>query len=177
MAQMGETLHDYTCYRGEGMSVWAFFRFQLFEWLLTTVKSFIGFFGKMLFELPYKQYWIYYTLFFLGLLLFVSVLIRRRPCWRDGLLMGAMTASVAITVALHFWQSYARDYQPQGRYIISAALLVGYFIAYGMDKTRLSLTGSGERKTATLYPAAALAILWLLLFVWAWFGTMRQMLP
>ncbi len=86
-----------------------------------------------------------------------------------------MLLSSAITVCLHFWQSYARDYQPQGRYIITLILPLAYMFSYGSDKTVLSFRDPKLGRETELNPAAALTVLWLALFVWAALGTTRNM--
>ena len=48
--------------------------------------------------------------------------------------------------------------------------------AYGMDNTELFVRGRGE-ENVRLYPAAMFTALWLLLFAWAFFGTMTKMIP
>ena len=173
---MGYKMYQYVCPRRDGYSMLEFFRMKDYEWFWMSAKSFVGVFSSMTIYLPSALYGIYSAVFVCGVLLAVSVMVRRRPCRRDGLLMIMMAGSVIINIALHFWQSYARDYQPQGRYVISTVLLLGYLIAYGMDNTSLSLRESGEKKAVALHPAAALTLVWLLLFAWACIGTMSKML-
>jgi hypothetical protein len=98
-------------------------------------------------------------------------------CRRYGLLMLVMLVSGGINFALHFWQSYARDYQAQGRYIITLILPLAFMLAYGMDKTSLAVQEPRPGKAAELNPAAILTVLWLILFAWAAIGTMSKMLP
>ena len=93
------------------------------------------------------------------------------------LLMLVMLVSGGINFALHFWQSYARDYQAQGRYIITLILPLAFMLAYGLDKTTVAVQNPRPGKATELNPAAVLAVLWLALFVWATLGTMSKMLP
>lgn len=173
---LGYVSIDFLSYRNEGMSIMQFLQFRNREWIQMTAKSFVGVFGYMIHYLPSEQYGIYGTMIGLGILLCLAVLLHRKPGRRDGLLFLLMLFSTGITIALHFWQSYARDYQPQGRYVISMGMLFGFAIAYGMDKTRLSvLKPDGENEV--LHPAAVFTVVWLLLFVWACLGTMTKMLP
>lgn len=177
MQAQGHALYDYACYRGQGMSISQFLRFRDCEWFRISVMSFIGVFGYMIFYLPSAQYGVTCSLFLFGLLGFLAVRRRGRPCRRDGLLMIVMAASVGINIALHFWQSFARDYQPQGRYIITAILPLAYMLAYGVDRTSVTVPSPNFGKSAALRPAAVLTLVWLALFAWACLGTMTKMLP
>jgi len=174
---MGYVLQPYVDYRREGLSVSEFLRFNHYEWLLLTTASFVGLFGNMVLTLPMAAYGVYGAVFTLGVLLYLVLFVRRRPCRRDRLLMLVMTVSVGINVALHFWQSYPRDFQPQGRYIISAIVPLAYMIGYGMDSIALPAPRMKKEGTARLEPAYALAVVWLALFAWACLGTMTKMLP
>lgn len=173
---LGYKLFTYVCYRRDGLSMLEFFRVKNYEWLRMTVQSFVGVFSNMTLFLPELLYGVYYAIFAFGILRMVAVLLRRKPCRRDGLLMLVMAVSVGINIALHFWQSYARDYQPQGRYVITIILPLAFMLAYGADKTTVTVRDAKPGKTAVLNPAAALIVLWLTLFVWAAFGTMIRMI-
>ena len=176
LRSQGYVLYDYNCLRSEGLSIIQFLRLRRFEWITATVKSFIGTFGYMSIRLPRTQYGLYFAAIGLGILLFLAVLTHRRPDRRDHLILCYMLLASAVTVALHFWQSYARDYQPQGRYIISTTPFIGFMIAYGMDKTTLTVRRPGEGESAALHPAAAFTLIWLALFAWACLWTMTKML-
>ncbi len=171
----GYVLYDYVIYRNEGMSAIQFLQFRDREWIRITAESFVGVFGYMIYYLPMAQYGIYGVVIGLGILLCLAVLFHRKPSRRDGLLFLTMLLSTGINIALHFWHSYVRDYQPQGRYIISAAILLGFMIAYGMDKTTLSVQKQ-DGEDVVLNPAAAFTLVWLLLFAWACIGTMTRMI-
>ena len=173
---LGYNLFQYKCYRREGLSIPAFLRLRNCEWLRMTAQSFVGTFGNMSLYLPMFLYGIYFTIFVFGLLRFLAVLIHRRLSRRDGLLMLVMLVSGGINVVLHFWQSYARDYQPQGRYIITVILPLAFMLAYGSDKTDLTVRDPKPGKAAILNPAAMITVLWLLLLAWAACGTMSRML-
>lgn len=177
MQEQGYVLYKYICYRDEGLSIMQFLRLTNYEWLRMTVESFIGVFGYMLIYLPKIQYGIYYTVFFGAIILFFIILLHQKVVRRDKLLMLMMLFSSIITVFLHFWQSYARDYQPQGRYIITLILPLAFMLAYGVDKTTVTVQNARPGKSAELNPAAALTVLWLVLFAWAALGTMSKMLP
>ncbi|MBQ6609057.1 MAG: hypothetical protein IJH70_01325 [Oscillospiraceae bacterium] len=176
MREQGFALQEYICYRDEGMSAAQFLRFKGFEWLRMNAESFIGVFGYMLIYLPKLQYGIYYTFLGFAVILFFAVLSRQKTERRDNMLMLMMLLSAIITVVLHFWQSYARDYQPQGRYVITLIIPLAYMMVYGLDKTVLAVRDPKPGKAAELNPAAVLTVLWLVLFAWAACGTMSRML-
>ncbi|MCR5576084.1 MAG: DUF2142 domain-containing protein, partial [Oscillospiraceae bacterium] len=176
MEALGYRLHMYRSARAEGLSLAAFFRAGDHWFLRLTGWSFIGVFGYLDILLPMACYRIYYAVFVLGLLLFLLALPSRRLSRCDALLALLVSASV-ITFALHVWQSYSRDYQPQGRYVITLMFLLGYIVAYGLDNIMPSSRKRGAEADAICCPAAALTVLWLLLFAWACFGTMTKMLP
>ena len=177
MQEQGYVLYRYICYRDEGLSIMQFLRLTNYEWLRMTVESFIGVFGYMLIYLPKIQYGIYYTAFLGAIILFFVILLHQEVVRRDKLLMFMMLFSSIITVSLHFWQSYTRDYQPQGRYIITLIIPLAYMMTYGVDKTTVAVQNSRPGKSSELNPAAILTVLWLILFAWAAIGTMSKMLP
>ena len=80
-----------------------------------------------------------------------------------------MLLASRLTVLLHFWQSYARDLQPQGRYVITLVLPLGFMMAYGLDKLPM-------RVSDKFHPAVLLTAGWLGLFARAALGTMSRML-
>lgn len=177
MREQGYVLFDYHNYRDQGMSIMGFFRFQDYEWIRITMRSFVGTFGYMSIYLPQIRYGIYYAVFGFGTLLFCATALRRRMNRRDWLLTLTMLLSSAITILLSFWQSYARDYQPQGRYIITVVLLLAFMTSYGMDKTELLIAETGEKKRIHLHPAWMITGIWLLLFIQSFFDTMMKMIP
>ena len=170
LREQGYKLYPYTCFREEGKSVIEFLRFHNHEWLRWTAESFVGRFGNMIYYLPHIQYSVYYMVFVTGVLQCFFVLMRSKPSFRNALLMLMILVSSGITLLLHFWQSYTRDYQPQGRYIITVVLLISFATAYGFDQM-VVFRAPGEDRMQ-LDPATVLTLVWLLLFVWAWFGTM-----
>lgn len=159
----GAELVDYVNLREQGFSLPGFLLRNGGEFFWMTARSFVGTFGHMIFYLPLVRYGIYYTLIAEGVVLSVVEWLRRRPERSGRLLMRVMLCGSGITLALHTWASYARDYQPQGRYVITVMLLLGYAMAFGVDRT--------ERRLAV-----PLAATWLLLFAMSCVDTMSQML-
>ena len=170
MEALGYRLFNYVRYRDEGVSIPAFLLMNRFWWLRMTLMSFVGVFGYMNIMLPSVLYFLYALVIAGGMVLFAVSLSRQRLARRDRLMMLLLLSTSVITFLLHFWQSYARDLQPQGRYIITLVLPLGYMLAYGLDKFP-------KRINARLYLAPVLTCVWLALFVWAALGTMTKMLP
>lgn len=175
--EMGYNLFPFVDFRREGLSIPAFLRLRDYEWLRITARSFVGTFSNLSLFLPMILYGIYFSIFVFGFLHFLTVLLHGRSSMRDRLLMLVMLISVGINFALHFWQSYTRDYQAQGRYIITLIIPFAYMLAYGLDKTTVAVQNPRPGKAAELNPAAVFTVLWLALFVWAALGTMTKMLP
>ena len=167
---MGFELAEMPSMRDEGYSPWGFFLYADYYWIRLTAMSFVGVFGGMDIVMPKLLYDAYYYPVALGIVLYLVAVVRHRPCARDRLLVLAMLLAVCITFGLHFWTSYTRDFQPQGRYVISMALLLGYMVAYGLENLSETLARRG------LHPAVAFSALWIALFVISATTTMSRML-
>ena len=176
MQEQGYDLFSFIRYRDEGLSVAQFLRINEYAWLWMTAESFIGVFGHMVIYLPKIQYGIYYAVLGGAFILFFAVLFRQKTLRRDRLLMLLMLLSGIMTLCLHFLHSYTRDFQPQGRYVITLILPFAYMLAYGADKTTVIVRNPKPGKAADLNPAAALIVLWFALFIWAALGTMARMI-
>ena len=171
----GKRLADFVNYQRDGMSVWQFLRFRDWEWLRMTTRSFVGVFGYMTIYLPPYQYGLYYAIYAAGILLFCMIRLRRERCVRKDRLFLMMMVSAGICFFLHFWASYARDYQPQGRYVITFAIPLSFMLADALDHANMQLKQKNG-KNVQLKPEAAIAAIWILLFVRVFFETMMKML-
>ena len=169
LLKLGYRLFDYQSVRNRGESVWSFFCTNGFEWLVLTVKSFIGVFGYMNIHLPGYGYIAYFAIIGFGFLTYFITLSHRSPDTQEKLFLLMIILSGVITFLLHFWHSYARDFQPQGRYIISLVLIMSYLISYGMDKTSLKIKN-------VLSSSSVFTMIWLILFSWVAVTTMSKML-
>ena len=169
MRALGYRLYDYRSAREAGLSVAEYMRQRGREWLVVTAMSFVGLFSYMDLTLPVLEYAIHLAVLAALIAPFFAAIKRAGLSRRDRLLLGAMLVSSAITVGLHFWQSYARDFEPQGRYIITLILPLGFMAACGLDRLPAKERASGG------VAAAVGAGLWLMLFGWAFFGTMTRM--
>ncbi|MBQ9009669.1 MAG: glycosyltransferase family 39 protein [Clostridia bacterium] len=176
MREQGYLLYDYVRYRDTGRSIMDFLRLRDGEFLRMTGQSFIGVFGYMVFYLSGETYGVYGTVIGFGVLIYVMVLLHDRPNRLHKLLILMMLISGVIVFALHIWSSYARDYQPQGRYVITIALILGYMISYGLDRTTIMIQKGEPGQDTKLYLASILTVGWTVLFAWSACSTMSKML-
>lgn len=182
LAEQGFEIHPYISARDDGLSVLDFIGQQGSFWLKTSVESFVGMFGYMDIVLPTGVYLVYFAIFLTGIALFARAFARHEIDDREKLLFAMMLVASVITFFLSFWQSYARDFQPQGRYIITIALLLGFLLACGVDRMTFGFppaAAHASESTLRAYanPANALTLTWLALFAFAAAGTMTRMLP
>ena len=77
---------------------------------------------------------------------------------------------------LHFWQSYTRDFQPQGRYVLTLIIPLAYLFSAGTDKLILPVFPSKEKKSDVMNPAVILTGTWLMMFAAVAVGTMSKMI-
>ncbi len=171
------SLHQFANYREAGMSVAEFLQFKNWEWIRMTWQSTFGLFRGMDLYMPPERYGVYGTLTGLGLLLSVGAALHSRPEPRARLQIRMMLLSSVITLFLHFSYSYAFDYQPQGRYIITALLPVFFLSAWAFDKTDLRFRDAGRKPGWFPAPTGIASFLWVGLFVLTFFDTMLQMVP
>ena len=193
MSAQGFELHEPLSLRAQGYSFAEFLAYKNGSFALLTMWSFVGLFGYMDLVLPGWLYDAYAVLIGAGLVFGAVAAIRVRLARSargasdanrtgQGLLLLAMLISCVITVALHAWTSYARDFQPQGRYVITLILLVAYVIVYGLDSIGAFAPAPRGRhakaeQTGPAWPALALAAIWIVLFVVSAATGMARMLP
>ena len=138
-----------------------------------TVQSFIGKFGFMNIGMPLPIYILYIIFFLFGITLYFikrhqskSDFIHKSPSFF--LLGGSL-----INIALFFIQSYYRDYQPQGRYIITVILLLAYIIASGIDNKSETPSVSNKKK---LNPGMLLSLIWCVMFACSFATTLIRII-
>lgn len=102
------------------------------DWVLSTAKSFIGKFGYMTIELPNVVYFVYGILLFIGIGFAIFFVVCKRRGNR--LLIVTLVATSIIPVLISVYGSYTKDYQPQGRYIISALPSIVCASAFGYEE-------------------------------------------
>ena len=180
-AQGVEIFHYKTPSKWENASFWNFITYEDFHWIRTTQKSFIGIFGFMNVLMKQEMYYIYYALFGVGILLYISVTLRCRKTKEHRMFFYILLISSVITLGLSLYQSYFRDYQAQGRYIISAVILFAYMMAYSSDMLEVSLDGAIDVQEKRGWAPSkvrvdiAFSVIWVALFFKAFLGTISKM--
>ena len=177
LAALGYELHQYQSMAGSGYSVPAFLLYRNGEFFRLTAKSFFGVFGNMAFLMWGWLYKGYYAIAVLSIGLYAARLVRNRPPLRERLLLLSMLLASLISGILHFWASYTRDYQPQGRYVIAASLLLGFLLVSGLEHAELRLKTNKTREIRrAAWLSVAFGVLWVCMFVLACLTGMTQML-
>jgi hypothetical protein len=120
-------------------------------WLLFTIQSFIGMFGYAVFHLPSPMYWVYSIGVLLLLALMLVRVIRDRRFPKK--LFFCLVICIVVPVFLSMHYSYYTDYQPQGRYIMSALIPLMLFCTYGVDGIVCRI-GKKRPAAAPVLPAA-----------------------
>ncbi len=169
----------YTPCDKENNSFLKFFMDSDYIWLRFTQRSFIGLFGYMNLHLSQGIYDFYYACFAIGILCFLAVAIKCTKTKEDKTLFLILFLSSMITIGLSLYQSYFRDYQPQGRYIISVAILLSYMTAYSSDRIHVNLLPQKDEAVrgnhTVLNTDMVFGILWILMFFRVFFETFPRM--
>ena len=157
----------------QGMNLIEFFLIADCYFIRLTLLSCVGVFGNMDILMPWWLYNTYFAYIIARLLFYPLAHTRHRPSAVQLRLTYTMLLSVVISFALHAWQSYARDFEPQGRYVIEVALFVGYLISYGTDvvlapfgealHARLHSTAKSSMVRHVAQPAIILSSVWIAL--------------
>jgi len=185
MRDEGETLFEYNNQFQRELTFAEFAQYRDWEWFVMSFRSVIGVFAYMDLYLPMPRYGLYYFFFLLALIAGTAVFFRRRPEKKESLFFWTSLLSSVFTIAFSFLHSYYRDYQPQGRYIITLTLFLGYLLACLLDRTEILAESRSPGKKdqlseagivrKSLHPAAAFIAFWILLFVRSWLDTMIYM--
>lgn len=126
-------------------------------WIKYTLKSYIACFGYMtIWTKPYV-YKIYYFIILVGVISFIFSL-RKNLRARKHFLLYIMLLTIVIPIILSLYNSYATDYQPQGRYIMSGLPALMLFVTGGYDYI------DKKQTKENLIPIIILLI-WILLFI------------
>lgn len=160
MRAKGAQLYDYH----PGCTRFGSFREFIREWVSFSLKSLIGGFGHMLIYLSRLQYAIYIVpVALLELWVMIKAHLDKDKSILEIRLQRLLFIGGMVVILMSIYASWFRDYQPQGRYIITAALPLSFAIAYGMDRY------AGRTAKAGFITA------WTGMFLWAFFGTMTSM--
>lgn len=120
------------------------------RWMQTTKESFIGVFGGMTICLDGSFYDLYELAFWFCVLLFA--LYRHRTVKKiNTYFLFAMYFELAFPIVFSIYNSYMRDYQPQGRYVISILPVICILVSVGVDEWSKSV----ENKYALSKPFAS----------------------
>ena len=173
----GSSLYDFVNSREQGISFSQFFSTKDYEWLRMTTRSAIGVFGYMDIYLSTAQYTRYYFCILLALTIFVILRVVKHKDIESILTTLYLVFSSVLTIGLSLYQSYCRDYQPQGRYIITVILFVAYAFSYAADNLTVTVEHSTCEKNLS-FPLHTFAIIvWLILFIQAWYEAIMIMTP
>ena len=138
------------------------------SWLKFTLKSSISGLGYLEYWLPSMVYRVVFAVLAVG---WISSIVpnNKAPLLSGGkfssdyvrrLLVVALVLSAIAPLLFSAYRSWATDYQPQGRYIISAWIPLLIFFAAGVER----LTGTLHRRSSTrwlaigLWPAASIVL-------------------
>lgn len=115
-----------------GVSVW----FMLFDmgWIRTSAQSFFGVLGKMSVFLPGWTYAVFFGVLTAGCAFGMRIkkFFYAPVKWKA--FAAALAAGLAGTVAMSVYYSYTQDFQPQGRYLLQAAVPVMCLFCFGTDR-------------------------------------------
>lgn len=150
-------------------------------WLEHTIDSFIGIFGYMNVRVHYFIYTYYKFIFWFALVGIISIIYlkfvhhsyNKEGQFLDRLLFICFLFGGILVFGLSIYNSYANDYQPQGRYIIGCLLPLAYFIAKGFE----AISSIVLRVTNKIYftsVVAAISILNILIIVYIYISTILE---
>ncbi len=145
------------------------------KWILMTLCSLVGVFDYMTLYMDNYAYVLYYGFLGLGAILGFVFFLRRR---KNALLPVSLILSALIPIGLSVYRSYFSDFQPQGRYIISALPALAIFTVWGYERLTDIISKAVPSRRAGRQDAVPvsgrgklpliLAGLWLLLFLFAY---------
>ena len=104
------------------------------NWIKSTLKSFIAMFGQMSVELPGPIYLYFYALIGISTVsFFASPVINKSVRTKTNLMLAISSVSIILfATGLSYYYSQS-DYQPQGRYVLTAIIPVCYIITSGIS--------------------------------------------
>ncbi len=177
-AALGMPLQEYDRPSEQGLGFFETFAARNFRWLHFTLKSAIATFGYMSIWLPEWLYKIFYVVLGSGALLYVlfDMFVKKESIRRR--LSVLMISASAITIALSLIQSYFRDFQAQGRYIITVLFMIAYMSGCGYEKVvnkLLSKKGNAENGKKTFNLVYAVSFIWIGLAICVFAAYMSQM--
>ncbi len=112
-----------------------------FNWVNSSIMSFIGYFGMMKVPMAKVFYIIYLGIFGIGLILAIIykwkeiIQFRVKKIFNDPkyLFYISLICTIIISIGCSMYHSYYIDYQPQGRYFITILLPLMLFVSFGYE--------------------------------------------
>ena len=162
MKSYTETLHlGFQCAYDMDYSFTYMCVYDKFIWFRKSIKSFIGVFGYMSYYAPFELYYAYFAIFIGGTIAYLLSAVRTRAERGRRHLLLLLIVSSASCVAISLLQSCFRDFQPQGRYIITCILPLAYMLARALD----CVENRDHSLLRKMQPQYMLAAVWILLCV------------
>lgn len=181
LIEQGQTLVPYD----PGLNNYSSIFEMLFQdgagWSFVTLRSLIACFGYLNIPISDVQYGEYYAMIAFSSIAFLFILIFKKHNMLSYLIFVNLALSSASVVILSVIQSYYRDYQAQGRYIIIVVLLIGFIFGMMADNTSILIDESNVRLSSKKYlmrdiVAVAMVVLWIIQFLRIWFEYMTMMI-
>ena len=138
-------------------------------WLWMTFRSCVAYFGYMAYPIAEFLYLPFIVFCCVGLALPVIAKGRLVPisghgrlgngCFADKLLVVALIAAAVSPVVFSAYRSWATDWEPQGRYIVSAWIAVAVLWAWGFDCLVRRIGTSVLRRALAVAPVVLVALM------------------
>lgn len=116
-----------------------------FNWIDTSYRSFIGYFGYMSIMLDTYMYSIYSAIYILGVVglyhkIKESISAKKNKISKI-IFYGCIVLSILIPIILSIYYSYSSDYQPQGRYLLPMIIPLSFLLTKGISQFKLMING------------------------------------
>lgn len=143
-------------YKNQSLSALAMLRQT--SWIPTTICSFFAIFGYMSIRIPEVIYFVYAGIVLFGLCMGIKTIYsdKDHPHSKLFLVNGILVIIIPVLLSIHY--SYAIDWQPQGRYVMSGLPMIMFLVALGMEKTSILLDKKYIRASKVLI------VFWMLMF-------------
>lgn len=116
------------------------------KWFFTTVRSFICVFGYMKFYTKNCIYLVYILIFMTGIASLFIHKSKEKTNMQKRLLHITLVLCIVIPYFISLYHSWAIDWEPQGRYVISALLPLMYFVSLGYERMAGRIEGVWQGK-------------------------------
>ncbi|SFP38091.1 hypothetical protein SAMN04487928_101167 [Butyrivibrio proteoclasticus] len=181
LIEQGQTLVQYNPGAANSNSIIDMLLQNHAGWIVGTIRSLIACFGYLNIPIPDLQYGEYYALIVFVTIIFAVIMFFKKQNELIYLIFANLTLSSIVVFILSVIQSYYRDYQSQGRYVIIVVLLVGFI--FGIVADNLSIVTFSDSDIVSFknrlmknIVAATIIFLWILQFIRIWFESMTKMI-